>query len=44
MAEIPVDEGGVIRILSARTRPFVSIDRETGWPCFSPSSSVPGPR
>jgi len=34
MAEIPVDEGGIIRILAHRGRLPGGIDRATGWPCF----------
>ena len=35
MAEIPVVEGGVIRILTLQSRPTAGVDAATGWPCFS---------
>jgi hypothetical protein len=35
MADIPVVEGGVIRILVLRSRPTASGDAATGWPCFT---------
>jgi hypothetical protein len=41
MADIPVVEGGVIRILVLRSRPTVGVEAETGWPCFE---QVPRPR
>lgn len=34
MAEVPVEEGGTIRILVHRGRFPGGIDRATGWPCF----------
>lgn len=34
MAEVPVEDGGSIRILVQRTRVAAGIDRVTGWPCF----------
>jgi hypothetical protein len=33
-AEIPVDEGGTIRIVVLRSRAATGTDRETGWACF----------
>jgi hypothetical protein len=37
MADIPVVEGGVIRILALRSRPTTGVDATTGWPCFKRS-------
>jgi hypothetical protein len=34
MAEIPVEDGGSIRILAHRGRLPGGIDRASGWPCF----------
>jgi hypothetical protein len=35
LAEIPVVEGGIIRILTLRNRPTTGVDATTGWPCFA---------
>jgi len=39
MADIPVVEGGVIQILTLRSRPATGVDPTTGWPCFARSGS-----
>ena len=41
MADIPVVEGGIIRILALRSRSSTSVDSTTGWPCFTPASTSP---
>lgn len=35
MADVPVVEGGIIRILALRSRPTTGVDATTGWPCFT---------
>jgi hypothetical protein len=35
MADVPVEGAGAIRILVLRSRPPVSVDSSTGWPCFT---------
>ena len=43
MADIPVVEGGIIRILALRSRSSTSVDSTTGWPCFIRPTPGPGP-